>query len=302
MKFTKILCPIDFSPPSMHALHMAISLAKASSCELVIVHSWHLPALYYSELAFPSNVVDAMEEGAAAELAKAMREATDSGVNRVSTHLLEGIPADVIVDAVEADPTVDLVVLGANGRSGFGRVLMGSVAEKIVRHAPCSVLAIHPTHAIRSFRSILCPVDFSESSLDAVELALRLLDPGGDGLTLLHVLDLPASYSGHPEAAAFVSALDVKSTAQLDSILTSPATTAAAAKATIKRSTRVGNPGRQILAMLESEPRYDLVVVGTHGRTGLRRVVLGSIAEKIVRNAPCPVIVARKRLPSPHVR
>lgn len=298
MKFTKILCAIDFSPASTHALRMATNLAKASECELVIAHSWHLPALYYSELAFPSNAVDAMVEGTEAELAKASREATSAGVARVSTLLLEGVPAKTIVDALEADPAFDLVVLGANGRSGLGRVLMGSVAEKLVRLAPCSVLAIHATHALGAFRNILCPVDFSETSLDAVELALRLLEPGGDGLTLLHVLDLPLNYSVYPEASAFVSELDMKSTSHLDAIITAPTTKAAAAKATIKKSTRIGNPGRQILAMLESEPRYDLVVMGTHGRTGLRRVVLGSVAEKVVRNASCPVIVVRKRMPS----
>ncbi len=289
MKSRKILCPVDFSPASMHALHMAIEIAKDSQCELVIAHAWHLPALYYSELAFSSDVDQQIVETAEAELAGALRGARATGIDKVSTLLLHGIPADKIIQTLEADPDYDLVVIGANGRSGLARVLMGSVAEKIVRRAPCSVMAVHPTHPIRPFKNILCPIDFSESSFEAFELARRIAHTDAGSVTLLHVLDMPLNYSGDPGTSQLLSDLDKRSSAHLDSLIASDTSTK------VTKLTRIGSPGRQILALLESEPPFDLVVVGTHGRTGIKRLVLGSIAEKIVRYAPCPVIVARKR-------
>ncbi len=297
MKPTKILCPIDFSPTSTHALNMAVELAKASSSELVIAHAWHLPALFYSELSFPSNVADEMIETAKTELANATRGAKSAGVDRVSMRLVEGIPADAIIRILEEDAAFELVVIGANGRGGLGRFLMGSVAEKITRRAPCSVLAIHATHGVGPFARILSPIDFSESSLDAFDLALELVTPGG-AITLLHVLETPASYSGDPTMSDFLSSLDQRSTAHLDDLIASSAERAKTAMATVGKATRIGNPGRQILSLLDSEPGFDLVVMGTHGRTGLRRLVLGSIAERVVRHAPCPVLVARKRAAS----
>lgn len=291
---TKILCPIDFSPASTQALRAAIEIAKARSCELLIVHAWHLPALYYSELAFPSKVVDEVVEGAEAQLAAALRDVRGAGVERASMRLLDGLPADAIVAAVDEDPAIDLVVIGANGRGGLARVLMGSVAEKVTRRSPCSVLAVHATHPIRPFARILCPIDFSESSLDAFEVAQDLAVAGGE-VTLLHVLETPANYSGDPTITDFLSTLDRRSTAHVDTLIAASAERAKAARVSIRRATRIGNPGRQILALLETEPHFDLVVMGTHGRTGIRRVVLGSIAEKVVRHAPCPVLVTRKR-------
>ncbi|MFN0246398.1 MAG: universal stress protein [Kofleriaceae bacterium] len=296
MTFAKILCPIDFSPTSGHALRMAIELAKTSSCELVIAHAWHAPALYFSELAYDSHVDEQLVKTAETELAAALREAHTAGLEKVSTKLLEGIAATAITSLLDTDAAFDLVVIGANGRSGLARVLMGSVAEKVVRHAPCSVMAVHSTHSIAAFRNVLCPIDFSPSSLDAFRLAKTLVAQNGS-LRLLHVLDVPTSYSDVPAMAALLSELDQRSSADLDSLVASTST-----GVRVGKSTRIGSPGRQILALLESEPGFDLVVMGTHGRTGVRRAILGSVAEKVVRHSPCPVIVARDRTTdsSPH--
>ena len=290
----KILCPIDFSPASSHALRMATALAKARSCPLVILHTWHMPALYYSELAYPSNVTEEMIEGSEAELSAAMDEAKAAGVENVSTLLLAGIPADTIIGALEEDAAFDLVVLGANGRGGLARVLMGSVAEKITRGAPCSVLAVHATHRIAPFARILCPTDFSECSSSALDVALDLAVPGGT-VTLLNVLETTTNYAGDSALGDFLSSVDQRSSAELDTLIAASSQKAKRGDVTLSKSTRIGNAGRQILTLLESEPRFDLVAMGTHGRTGLRRLVLGSIAEKVVRHAPCPVLVARKR-------
>jgi nucleotide-binding universal stress UspA family protein len=261
--------------------------------ELVLTHAWYLPPLAYAgETPFPAQLVDDMVAGEEAALAAAVRDARDLGAPRVSSRFLTGLPWQQICDTAAADPEFDLIVMGTEGRTGMRRVLLGSVAEKVVRHAPCSVLAVRGKNGSSRFHHILCPIDFSPSSRTAMERAARLADPDGMGITLLHVLDLPVRFSGDPNVAGFLEDLDktgarflAEWAAELRTRVSVPVNT----------RTRIGSPGAQALSVLEAEPTFDLVVVGSHGRTGLRRALLGSVAERIVRHAPCPVFVARQR-------
>jgi len=91
--------------------------------------------------------------------------------------VLHGVPWDQIVEAAREDPTVDLIVMATHGRSGLARVLLGSVAEQVIRHALCSVLAARAPGGVQPFRKVLCPIDFSEESRHALERAAEL--PGG---------------------------------------------------------------------------------------------------------------------------
>jgi nucleotide-binding universal stress UspA family protein len=142
MIFKKILCPLDFSACSKNAMNVAVRLAVESHAELVLVHAWHLQALAFAgETPIPSDAVDAMARDAERELAKAKAEATKLGADRVTTQILMGAPWDQIVELARKE-AVDLVVMGTHGRTGLKHVLLGSVAEKVVRHAPCSVLVV----------------------------------------------------------------------------------------------------------------------------------------------------------------
>jgi len=145
---------------------------------------------------------------------------------------------------------------------------------------------------VTPFGHVLCPIDFSETSRGAVEFAAELAAPGGAGITLLHVVELPVSYAGEPPLAGFVGDLD-KHAAQL--LEQWAAELRAKVTVPVATRSRIGSPGGQTLAVLDDDPTFDLVVMGSHGRTGLRRVLLGSVAEKVVRHAGCPVLVARPR-------
>jgi len=184
------------------------------------------------------------------------------------------------------------VVIGTHGRTGLARILLGSVAEKVVRHAPCPVLAIRPDDEPKPFTHALCPTDFSEDSRQAIDFAAELVQPSGTGITLLHVIEAPVSYSGELPDPDLIRELDRRSAAQLEawaarlrSMSSIPVTTRC----------RVGWPGAEILAAVDHDPSIDLVVMGSHGRTGIKRALLGSVAEKVVRHARCPVCVARAR-------
>lgn len=287
------MCPTDFSPGSRDAIRLAVRVAAASGAELVVAHVWHPPMFAFGGGdPFPAEAIHRLVGDRERRLAEATDEARALGAPRVTSRFLTGAPWDQIVEALRGDDTFDLVVTGSHGRTGVARLLLGSVTEKVIRHAPCSVLAARAHHDVVPFAHILCPIDFSDAARLALERAAELAAPGGAGIKLLHVIELPTMYSPEVTVADFIDDIERRS-AQL---LTSWASDLKA-KVSVPVTTelRLGNPGVQALAMLDDDPTYDLVVMGSHGRTGLRRALLGSVAEKVVRHAACPVLVARPR-------
>ncbi len=293
MTFQKILCPVDFSLGSQQALLLAVRLANESAAELVLAHVWHVPPLAYAdEPPFPAQMLQALIDDEQRGLAAAAAEVSRLGARRVTTKLLTGVPWAQLVDLLHDDAAFGLVVMGTHGRTGLDRVLVGSVAEKMVRHAPCPVLTVPARGQISGFRRVLCPVDFSESSRRAVALAGQFAAGDGAGIALLHSIELPVSYSGEPHVEGFAEVLDRRATQLLEDWARDLRTRVSVPVTT---RSRIGSPGAQILAVLEDDRAFDLVVMGSHGRTGLRRALLGSVAEKVVRHARCPVVVARAR-------
>jgi nucleotide-binding universal stress UspA family protein len=290
MAFTKILCPVDFSPGSQQALRTAVRIANEHDAELVLVHSWYIPPLAFAgEYAYAGNIVHTITEDARRGLDAAAAEARTLGARRVASRMLHGLPWQQIVEAAQRETGLDLIVLGTHGRTGLPRVVMGSVAELVVRHAPCPVLTVRPGNEPAPYQHVLCPVDLSKSAREAMKLAAELVTPGGAGITVLHVLELPVAYAGELTIPDFHRDLDARSAAVLDRWTADLKT---AATVPIAQVTRVGRPGAQILAALEDDRTFDLVVMGSRGHTGVERMLLGSVAEKVVRHARCPVLVA----------
>ncbi len=298
--YRKVLCPIDFSAGSQQALRTAVRLANDANAELVLAHSWYVPPLAFAgEMPYAAGLIDDMVGEEQKALAAALHDAKELGATKVSSLFLSGRPADQICDTLTRDPAYDLVVMGTHGRTGLGRIIMGSIAEKVIRHAPCSVMAVRGRNGTNVFRHILCPVDLSPGSRAALDAAATLAARDGLGITLLHVLELPVAFVGEPASAGVAADLDREAArvlaewaGSLRKRVTVPVTT----------RTRVGSPAAQALTVLEAEKTFDLVIVGSHEHSALGRLVIGSVAEKIVRHSPCPVLVARPRHDSPAPR
>ena len=139
MSFHKILCPTDFSDGSRQALRLAIDRLGPDS-HLVLLHVWEPPYVYGPDAGLPGAVVVETKALAEAELARWKGEAEQLGARGVSTVLAGGAPWHEIVEVARRDPSIDLIVMGTHGRTGLSHVLLGSVAEKVVRHASCPVL------------------------------------------------------------------------------------------------------------------------------------------------------------------
>jgi nucleotide-binding universal stress UspA family protein len=196
IEFKQILCPTDLSEMSVRSLAYAAAFAQWYDARLTVLHVVPTfdpmtvgPGVLNGplQMVMPMSRLDVLDE---------MRRTTDTaglGSTRVNLSAHEGDPAREIVDQALAI-NADLVVMGTHGRSGFERLLIGSVAEKVLRKAPCPVLLVPPhasptAHPDVSFKHILCPMDFSPSALQALGFALDLARQSDGVVTILHALE-----------------------------------------------------------------------------------------------------------------
>jgi nucleotide-binding universal stress UspA family protein len=153
MPFKKILCAIDFSECSHAASMAAAQLAAESGAALTLVHVWQPPLLTRDSAALLADEVHAeFVADCTKALAKAVAQLEGIGVAKIETKLLAGVAWDCLVKEAASDPAYDLIVVGTHGRTGIEHVLVGSVAEKVVRHAPCPVLVARRRIAPRQAR------------------------------------------------------------------------------------------------------------------------------------------------------
>ena len=187
-----------------------------------------------------------------------------------------------------------MIVMGTHGRGGFERFVLGSVAERVLRKATCLVMTVPPPAAVAKvpYKRLLCPVDFSESSLAALNLAFSIAKESDAHLTILHVFDWP------PDEELLVERFD---SPELRRVIEDQARTRLDALVTdevrvwCKPATKVsyGKPYRQILEIAErDEP--DLIIMGVRGRNPLDVALFGSTTNHVVRRASCPVLTLRQ--------
>jgi nucleotide-binding universal stress UspA family protein len=145
--FHRILVPLDFSDHSDRALDVAIELAREHRAELHLLHAYELPSAVTMSygIAIPQAVWDGIQEAAKSRLESGRKRVEAAGL-RASTHLATAPAADAIVSAAEAH-RIDLIVMATRGLTGLKHVLLGSVAERTIRTAPCSVLTVKGAEA-----------------------------------------------------------------------------------------------------------------------------------------------------------
>jgi nucleotide-binding universal stress UspA family protein len=141
----KILMPTDFSDASIAALQMARDLARRFGASVTLFHVHQVPSYLYPDgmMPVPSTVLQDLERSIVAELLRLAEQLRGEGVQVDTRHVI-GSPVQEICRAAD-ELEMDLIVMGTHGRTGLRHVIMGSVAEKVVRRAPCAVLTVHPS-------------------------------------------------------------------------------------------------------------------------------------------------------------
>ncbi len=286
-----ILCPIDFSEFSVRAYHHALSLAghyRAKVVALHIVELFRFPSVGFAASAgLYDEFCQAVRESGKEQLREFVKHHTHDEIQpELVVH--QGIASDSILAFAQAQKT-DVIVMGTHGRRGYDRLMLGSVTNRVIRRAPCPVLAVcKPLHDsmaagkeqghVHHLNRILFCTDFSENSERALNYAISATAEYDAELTLLHVLEEVPSPAKTEEAIA-------AATEQLNELI--PPEARKTLK--IKTAVRVGKPYRQII-QLALEAQVDIVAMGVRGRGALDLAVFGSTTYRVMQLGPCPVL------------
>lgn len=289
LKIEKLLYPTDFSDHARAALPWALQFAEKHGAEL---HLLHALVLHADDEALVEERYEELAEEARAEL-REMAEGGPVATVRLVPVVRKAIaPAPAILDyASEQD--VDLIVMGSHGRRGLRRFLLGSVAEEVLRTSPVGVLVVRREEGgeleIPSLKRTLAPTDFSKYARAGVEVAAELAATFECQLDLLHVIEQPV----YPDFYFPVSVpewdlgeLRGRARARLVDLATELSRDR---EVEIEVEVKVGRTAAEI-ADYAGEIGAELIVIASHGARGLERVLLGSVAERTIRRAPCSVL------------
>ncbi|HSS51570.1 MAG TPA: universal stress protein [Thermoanaerobaculia bacterium] len=290
-----ILAATDFSETASSALSWAAELARQQGARLELVHAITIPPSIPGYL--PPTSLDFSEElrkAAEARLAEAQAGLAGKDVE-VTTFLDVGTPSQVIVQRAES-LNARAIVIGTRGLTGLRHLLLGSTTQRVVHAAHCPVLTVHPADAggHRPIRTILVPTDFSQDAELAVTTAHQLLSSLEQDarLILLHAYNLPIEYTAYGPIPTSISYLE-DAGLEAERRLFEMAAALQREGLTVETLAREGDPAH-VIAEEAQKRGADLIAMGTRGHSGLRHLFLGSTAERVVEQAPCPVMTIRR--------
>jgi len=293
-----LLIARDYSPVSDRAVRYALDLAARTGATLHVLHAEVLheaPDSGKHGDRTPAGDLSRFRDELKQEGSVAGDDLDAVSIQEVKRRDVSSGPA-ILDYADEAD--VDLIALGTHGRRGASRILLGSVAEEVVRRAHQPVLTVRgrtddqPNVRPHTVDRILVPVDFSDHAREALRAAKEWASLYGASIDVLHVVAeriQPAFYAGGVRSIYDMEP-DIEQK-MLDRVGTFVDDTGGP-DVDVRSHVRVGNAAPDIVDFVESN-QVDLVTMSTHGRTGLDRFLLGSVAEKIVRHVHCPVVTMK---------
>lgn len=295
IRIAHVLCPVDFSEISQHALDHAAAIARWYEARLTLLYVFaNLPTMDLP----PLVLEDADRERLLSDL-RQMAAAVPRDVPVEFSIQEAGFVHEEILAQLGATHA-DLLVLATHGRSGFQRLFLGSVTEKVIRKTTCPTLVVPPrasdvpAGSPIQFRRILCAVDFSESSLDALAHAINMAEEANAQLTVLHVVEFPPMLNVEPTMPA-VNLSRLREAAasdgrrKLEELIPEEART----YCTVDTAVVEGRAYREILRQA-TERQSDLIVMGVHGRGALDLLVFGSTTHHVIRASACPVLIVRR--------
>lgn len=294
--FRTILCATSLSDADDESLRQAHTLAREYGARLIVFHA--MPNVMRSAPLFPHLAL--ADNSQFVELERRVIDAMGARVGKLTgradaefqLELGFGAPHTAVLEAAER-LAADLVVVGDAATHGAARTLLGSTAERVVRHAHCAVWVARPGFTTGR---VLIATDFSEPALPAVERGLEYAQRSASPVAVMYGLAVENVLAAPAASPAEMPAFPVWTSQEVQEMRDE------SAKRLREALARFGAEGevlvddrRPATAIIEAAERIKarLICIGTRGRTGLARVAMGSVAEEVVRNANCPVLVCR---------
>jgi nucleotide-binding universal stress UspA family protein len=295
-----ILVPIDFSKVSIEAIETAKRLGQrfSATIHLAHVHHWQYPADFVGPVLSSGFLPESFQEDRDRQLAEQLKSvAKRAGLSpQEQTHIRTGAAPFHEICKLAQEIPADLIVTPTHGHTALKHVFLGSTAERVVQHSPCPVFVVRPrkrkseTGRTSTAHTILVPVDFSSCSREGLQYAIGFANEFGAKLILLHVTYLGYIYSSEGTALYNIPALQEAARKNAQRQMRQLVRSVNFGRAKFETAFTDGSPALDICAFARDHD-VDLIITSTHGLTGLEHVLIGSIAEKVVRHAPCSVLV-----------
>jgi nucleotide-binding universal stress UspA family protein len=293
---TNILFATDFSPSSSPAFRYAVEWAKVFEAQLTLFHGLSLQPGLDIDAGIAQRYLDEQRKVAEEHLQQLLTEARQQ-IAHTEIELRTGLASAQICDVARAHKS-DLIITGTHGWTGFNRVVFGSIAERVIQRAPCPVLSI-PDRSPEELagvhtltiqpRQIVLPIDFSDCSMDAYEYGVQMAKWFDASLTLVYAIE-PLSYSldfslTHPlEDKANRKRIEQR-LEKLIMVLIEQGLSA--------RYELVNQPSMEAIFKACASQEADLIIMGTHGRKGLPRLILGSTTAQVLQHSPYPILTVK---------
>ena len=304
IEIRRILCPVDFSDHSRRALDHAIAIARWYEATVTVLRVFSpAPVATFGPgpVVLEPIVLTSVDRDQLLADTKAFAETESAPGITIEALVREGNAAEEILEQATS-MKADLLVIGTHGRSGFERLVLGSVTEKVLRKANCPVMTVPkrlpdavPAGPVL-YKRILCPVDFSDSSLHALKYATSMAQEADGHLTVLHVVahefenadDMASISDAGMTIDSFVKQREEALRRRLqEAVATAPEF------CSVESLMTHGTPWREVLR-IAAERQSDLIVMGVQGRGAADLLFFGSTAQHVVREASCPVLTLRR--------
>ena len=281
-RYRKILVAVDGSLTSLHALEESFKLAHNEGSWITVVSV--IPAYTGDlDLVAVGDIMAAMRKPCDVALKKA-QELADKHKALIKTVCEEGEPYERIIDLAQAE-NCDLIVMGRRGLRRLERVLVGSVTARVIGYSPIDVLVVTRDTNV-GFNKVLIATDGSKYSAAAEKRAIDFAGSYGGSLIAVSVVDVPSEL--YAESPKTVEELVKKAKGYVEAIKKASESAGVRAETIVKEG-----EAYRVITDTAREVGANIIVMGSHGRTGLKRLLMGSVTEKVIGHAPCPVLVVK---------
>lgn len=281
-RYRKMLVAIDGSKESLHALRESFKLASKEKSWITAVCVTP-PYVGDLETVAVSGIKEAVEKPCVEALAAAAEVAKEEHLFLKTVHA-QGEFHEMILD-VASEYNCELIVMGKSTKRRLERTLIGSVTARVIGYSPCDVLVVPPMAEI-GWQRILVATDGSKYSANAVDRAIDFALSYGGALTVLSVVDVPVEFYG--EAPGIVDNLIEKSRSIVDAAVAKAKAAGLSAEGIVKQ----GN-AHEIILEVAGSVKANTIAMASHGKTGIRRLLMGSVTEQVVGFSPCPVLITK---------